>query len=188
MFLRVLTVLATFAIAAGPALAGIHGILSGKVVDKDKKPLSGATVRVLGTTKGGITKANGKFTIVNIVAGSYDVRVTAVGYDTVTKNVRINADQTVSVDFTLTQGGGKLMADVVIQGNRELVRSTDVGTDRVLDTKALTSVSRDNVASALSLQAGITASGNSFVVRGSRTTETQVLVDGLAVTDRKSVV
>lgn len=184
MFLRVLTVLATFAIAAGPALAGIHGILSGKVVDKDKKPLSGATVRVLGTTKGGITKANGKFTIVNIVAGSYDVRVTAVGYDTVTKNVRINADQTVSVDFTLTQGGGKLMADVVIQGNRELVRSTDVGTDRVLDTKALTSVSRDNVASALSLQAGITASGNSFVVRGSRTTETQVLVDGLAVTDQ----
>lgn len=184
MIRRVLIALVALAAAASPALAGIHGILTGKVVDSDKKPLVGATIRVIGTTKGGISKAGGKFTIVNIVAGSYDVRVTAIGYDTVTKNVRINADQTVTLDFTLTQGGGALMKDVVIQANRELVRSTDVGTDRVLDTKALTSVSRDNVASALSLQAGITASGNSFVVRGSRSTESQVLVDGLAVTDQ----
>lgn len=181
---RFFVVLIALAAAAAPALAGIHGILAGKILDKDKKPVQGATIRVLGTTKGGISKSDGKYTIVNIVAGSYDVRVTAVGYDTTTANVRINADQTVTFDFTLAQGGGKLMKDVVVQGNREMVRSTDVGSVRVMDNKALTNLSRDNVASALSLQAGITTSGNSFVVRGGRTTETQVLVDGLAVTDQ----
>ena len=56
--------------------AGITGILAGKVTDKDGKPVPGATVKVMETTRGGITKLDGKYTIVNITAGSYDVRVT----------------------------------------------------------------------------------------------------------------
>ncbi|HCN04669.1 MAG TPA: hypothetical protein DIS79_03545 [Bacteroidetes bacterium] len=45
-------------------------------------------------------------------------------------------------------------------------------------------IARDKVASALSLQPGIRAEGKgSFDIRGSRTTETQVLVEGLEVTD-----
>lgn len=42
---------------------------------------------------------------------------------------------------------------------------------------------RDNVANAISRQPGIQPSGERFEVRGSRKTETQVLVDGLTVTD-----
>lgn len=52
-----------------------------------------------------------------------------------------------------------------------------------LDEKSRVKVARDNVASVLSLQPGIRAEGNSFVVRGSKTTESQVLVEGLVVTD-----
>lgn len=52
-----------------------------------------------------------------------------------------------------------------------------------LDEKSRVKVARDNVASAVSLQPGIRAEGNSFVVRGSKTTESQVLVEGLVVTD-----
>lgn len=176
--------IATLLIATSPASwAGITGIIVGKVTDKDGKPVAGATVRVLGTLRGGSTKLDGKFTIVNITAGSYDVRVTAVGYDTTTKRVTLVADQTLTVNFTISQGG-VLLKVIDVSADREMVRSTDIGSSRVVSGADLTKIGRDNVAAALSLQPGIRASGNNFIVRGSRTTETQVLVDGLTVTDQ----
>ena len=62
------------------AIAGIQGILKGKVVDQDGKPVIGASVRVLGTTRGANVDKNGNFTVVNIVSGTYDIRVSSVGY------------------------------------------------------------------------------------------------------------
>lgn len=173
------------ALAAGvPAWAGITGILAGKVTDEKKAPVAGATVRVLGTTRGGYTGADGKYTVLNITAGTYDVRVTAVGYDTVVRKVSISADQTVTMNFTL-ETGGVLMKAVDVRADREMVRSTDVGTDRISKGEDMIKIGgRDNLASLISLNAGITNSGNNFIVRGSRTTETQVLVDGLTVTDQ----
>ncbi len=170
-------------VAATVSWAGITGILTGKVVDKDGKAVGGATVRVLGTTRGAVTKIDGKYNIVNITAGSYDVRVTAMGYDTVVQRVTIVADQTHTMNFTVSQGGVKLK-EVVVAADREMVRATDVGTNRVLSGDDMTKIARDNIASALSLSPSIRASGNNFIVRGSRTTETQVLVDGLTVTDQ----
>lgn len=184
MVRRYLVVVLVTLAAAVPAWAGITGILTGKVTDEKKAAVAGATVRVLGTTRGGYTGADGKYTVLNITAGTYDVRVTAVGYDTVVRKVSISADQTVTVNFTLTTGG-VMMKVVDVSADRELVRSTDVGTDRISKGEDIVKIGgRDNLASLISLNAGITASGNNFVVRGSRTTETQVLVDGLAVTDQ----
>ena len=163
--------------------AGITGILAGKVTDKDGKPVPGATVKVMETTRGGITKLDGKYTIVNITAGSYDVRVTSVGFDTVLQRVSIISDQTLTMNFTLAQGG-VLKRAVIVNADREMIRKTDVGTSRVISGDDATKVARDNLASVLGLTASIRPSGNNFVVRGSRTTETQVLVDGLTVTDQ----
>jgi len=185
MVRKYLVVMLALLATAGPAWAGITGILAGKVTDENKEPVVGATVRVLGTTRGGFTKSDGKFTIININAGTYSVQVTAIGYDTVVKQgVSISADQTVTVNFTLTQGGVQ-MKTVDVTADRDMVRSTDVGTDRVAKGEDIVKVGgRDNIASVISLQAGITASGNNFIVRGSRTYETQVLVDGLTMTDQ----
>lgn len=183
MVRRYLLFVITLCLATSASIAGITGILAGKVTDQDGNAVAGATVRVLGTTRGAMTKLDGKYTVVNINAGSYEVRVTAVGYDTVTKRVSIVADQTLTINFTLNAGGVQMRV-VDVSAEREMVRSTDVGTTRVTKGEDLTKVARDNVASALSLSAGIRASGNNFIVRGGRTNETQVMVDGLTVTDQ----
>lgn len=172
-----------FVLSVSSVFAGITGILAGKVTDKEDKPVGGVTIRVIGTTRGGFSKPNGTYVITNINAGTYNVRATAVGYDTVTREVAINADQTVKLDFVMTEGG--ITTKVVdVTASRDIIRPTDIGSNRTVKGSDMTRVARDNIASAISLQAGISASGNNFIIRGSRTTETQVLVDGLTVTDQ----
>ena len=180
---RYLLVAILLAAATTASWAGITGILTGKVTDSDGKPVPGATIRVLGTTRGASAKIDGRYNITNITAGSYTVRVTSVGFDTALAKVTIVADQTLTLNFKL-EIGGKKGKEIRVTADREMVRSTDVGSNTVVKGEDMTKIARDNVASALSLNAGIRASGNNFVVRGSRTTETQVLVDGLTVTDQ----
>lgn len=182
---RLLVVVAVLAMVSTTAYAGIYGTITGRVVDKDKKPVPGATVRVLGTPRGGITKGDGRFTIVNINAGKWDVRVTAVGYDTATKkNVDIGADETVTLNFTLEVGGGKVADEVIVAADREMVRKEDIGSTRTVKGEAMTKMAIDNVAGIVGRQAGVESKDGGFVIRGSRSTETQVLVDGLTVTDQ----
>lgn len=173
-----------FTLAPLAVHASIHGILTGKVTGEDKKPIAGASVQVLGTTRGTYSKADGKYTIANIVAGRYDVRVTFMGLDTIVKRgVIISAEQTVTLDFVMTIGAiTKKVVD--IWGDKDLVRNDAVGTVNVIRSSEVTALARDNLAAVVSLMPGIVASGNNFIVRGSRSTETQVMVDGLTMTDQ----
>ena len=60
--------------------------LAGQVVESvTREPLAGATIQVLGTRQGGISNAEGRFQIFNIPAGTYPVRISSVGYQTVVK-------------------------------------------------------------------------------------------------------
>lgn len=164
------------------AIAGL-GTIKGLVKDSGGRVVPGATIRVLGTTRGGITKTNGEFLVKNINPGAYSVRATAVGYDTASQSVVLSADQTNVVNFAVTPADIR-MKMIEVAADPVVVRSTDIGTTRVLKGSDMTRVARDNTASELSLNAGIRASDNNFVVRGSRATEDQVLVEGLVVSDQ----
>lgn len=59
-----------------------RGAITGRVLDKvTKEPVVGATVKVVGTELGAVADVNGKFTIQNIPVGTYQVKVSAVGYE-----------------------------------------------------------------------------------------------------------
>lgn len=59
-----------------------RGAITGRVLDKaTKEPIAGATARVVGTELGAVADADGKFTIQNIPVGTYQVRFSAVGYE-----------------------------------------------------------------------------------------------------------
>ncbi len=88
------------------------GSISGTIYDEDlNEPLIGASVQIVGTTKGGITDINGKFLIRDVATGSYQLKISYYGFETITKNV------------TVTSG----LADV---GNINL-KSTAIGLDEV---------------------------------------------------------
>lgn len=166
-------------LAPTAAFAGIHGIIKGKVVDQDGNPVVSATVRVLGTTRGAKTNLDGKYTITNVVANEYEVKVSYVGYQDQTKKIRVSADQTITVNFELSTGDVQLQ-EVVIE-DRKMVDDTQQGTIRTMTQEDMASVPRESIQAQVGMSAGVSTSGGGFQIRGSRSSESQIRVDGLDV-------
>ena len=83
-----------FLISAWSTLdAGTNGSLEGYVTDKNsKEALIGATILLKELNIGGVTNVDGFYTINNIPAGSYDVTVSYIGYQSLTvKGVSIKS-------------------------------------------------------------------------------------------------
>ncbi|OGU58383.1 MAG: hypothetical protein A2X64_03515 [Ignavibacteria bacterium GWF2_33_9] len=159
----------------------MYGILKGKVVDEDGKGVLGATVRVMGTTQGAAVRAkDGSFTVVNITSGSYDVSVKAVGKKEVIKKIRISADETTEISVTLTDES--VMGETItVVAERAMVSKTDIGKKTSYSSDEVTNTANEGVAALVGLSAGVRSAGAGFNVRGTRTSETQIRVDGLDV-------
>lgn len=78
------------------------GNIKGKIVDKNNNPVAFANVVVEGTTTGAAADVNGNYTISNLEAGSYKLKVSSVGYKSVEESVTVNAGETVIQNFTLS--------------------------------------------------------------------------------------
>jgi outer membrane receptor protein involved in Fe transport len=181
---RRLLCLAAFAfVAPMTMLAQTTGVLSGKVTDDEGKPLIGATIRIGGTTQGGIAKApDGKFLIAGIRAGEYDVTVSSVGYTPQTQKVRISVDQTSTLNIKLSTGAVK--GKEIVFTDKRMVRPEKTGTMGTTTSEDLDRSARTSIVGAIQLQAGVTTGGvNGFSIRGGRSTETSIRVDGISISD-----
>lgn len=162
--------------------ASVYGVLKGKVVDQDGKPAIGASVRVVGTNRGAKVKTDGEFTIVNIMAGNYEVLVTAVGMAEYKTKVNISADKTTEINVKL-KSGSVMIEGIDVVGTK-LVNKTSIGRETTMSTEELQSTARFGINQMVSLAAGVTQNGSGFSIRGARDTETQVRVDGIDVSNQ----
>ena len=184
--MRKLIVLLSFIAVLAPAsvFASIYGILAGKVVDTDGKGIIGATVLVEGTTRGTNVRArDGSFTVSNIQAGSYTVRVRAVGKSEYRMTVRISADQTTNISVVLKDDAVQMDTVVVIGTNPGdgKVDVNHIGSVTTMSSEEITRQTGADLASVIGLSAGVSSGSGGFAIRGSRSEETQIRVDGLRV-------
>ncbi len=70
-----------------PAMSQETAVLSGKINDTKLNPLEGATVRVLNTSIGAATNAEGEFAIPDLIKAKYTLEISAVGYASIRKEV-----------------------------------------------------------------------------------------------------
>lgn len=97
----VLAGVAWLCLAAGPALAQQNGTLTGTVTSTEGEALTGANVVLAGTEKGTATGADGSYRITGIEAGTYTVRVTFVGYESIEREISIQGGSTRTQNFEL---------------------------------------------------------------------------------------
>jgi outer membrane receptor for ferrienterochelin and colicins len=93
-----------------------EAMLSGHITLPDSIPSTGATVVLKGTTLGAMTDNNGAYILSRIIPGSYILRISLLGYETVEKNVTISKGKN-TADFFLSETNINLN-EVVVTGTR----------------------------------------------------------------------
>ena len=92
------------------------GIISGRVIDSaSQQPLVSATIRVIGTTLGALTRNDGGYTISGVRPGPQQIRVTRIGFAAQVRPVTVTAGATVTADFALA-AQASVLSEVVVTG------------------------------------------------------------------------
>ncbi|MEH0155095.1 TonB-dependent receptor [Limibacter armeniacum] len=75
--------------------------LRGSILDESNLPFPGAIVLVEELSKGTVTDVNGRYTLTDIPAGDYSIKVSYLGYKPVSKTISVSG--TTVLDFNLTE-------------------------------------------------------------------------------------
>ncbi len=98
-----------------PAKAADPGSLKGKITDKtDGEAVIGASAMLENTTLGSASDIEGNYTIANIPAGTYRLKVNAIGYSPFFQTVTVDPGQTTTVNPQL--GQTTVMASEIVVG------------------------------------------------------------------------
>jgi hypothetical protein len=160
------------------------GKISGKVTDLTSgEPLIGANIIVVGTSFGAATDIKGEYAIRNLTAGTYEVRASFIGYQTITStNVRINTDLTTELNFQLPSEGISV-GEVVVVSERPLINKSNTNAERIRTSEDLESLPVRGVNNILGLTAGVVLQDNCVFVRGGRQDEVGFYLEGTNITD-----
>jgi outer membrane receptor for ferrienterochelin and colicin len=159
--------------------AGTTGSLEGIVTDKQSRDaLIGTTVMIKGLNRGTVTNIDGYYAINNIPAGTYDVVVSYIGYQTtIVKDVQIRSDLKTKLDLRLVPSTVELTA-MEVTAERPPIQKDVTGTTYISNEESFKTLPVSTVSDVVGLQPGVTMENN---IRGGKTSEVVYLVDGLPV-------
>ncbi|MXV97002.1 MAG: TonB-dependent receptor plug domain-containing protein, partial [Gemmatimonadetes bacterium] len=147
---------------------------------------------VTGAQYGGLTNENGRYNIIGIPAGTYEVSVQVIGFTTATEQVSLNAGATAMLDFALTPtavalGGIEVLAERA-EERRTPVAFTDVTKAEIqaqLGSRDLPLVLNITPSVYSTAQGG--GAGDARVnVRGFSQRHTAVMINGVPVNDMEN--
>jgi uncharacterized protein YfaS (alpha-2-macroglobulin family) len=152
--------------------------IMGRVTDfKGKYPLKGAIVKVEKTPYGSETDSTGSYVIKNVPAGSYSVKCSYLGYETmVVTNVIVTSTTGFTVDFALSER--VVVADMIeVIGKRNVLSPDQSG--RIITEEVIVNTGIKGIENISSKTAGIVTDelGYSINIRGGRTNETAIITE-----------
>jgi iron complex outermembrane receptor protein len=104
------------------------GSIKGIVTTSDNKPAPGVVVVLKGSKKTTLTDDKGTYLLRNITPGSYTIQVSLIGYETISQQVAVEKDKTITVNLQLNISE-KNLSEVEITASRN--KYTKSGSDYV---------------------------------------------------------
>ncbi len=158
----------------------------GKVVSNDSgEPLIGATISLVGTTRGTLTDKYGSFTLKDLKPGKYAVRVSYIGYKTTQKSFELTSleKETKEIKFALQEATFDMDAIVVTASLGENMlkntpQLTEVISGRVLQTTGAITVQDALEINIPGIEFSEDSHGSNIQMQGLGTKYSLILIDG----------
>ncbi|MBM4157378.1 MAG: TonB-dependent receptor [Ignavibacteria bacterium] len=167
------------------AMSQSTGSIGGDVVDiTNGVPLEGATIKIVGSNMGAISDAGGEFVILNVDVGTYDLEVTYIGYDKkMITGVKVSVDMRTKVKFELSVTGEIKTDVIVIEAERKGIDVEQSG--RIIESQSITNTGIRGITNIVAKTAGVVQDerGGNLNIRGGRTNENIIIVDGVETTN-----
>lgn len=133
----------------------------GHVIDKHtKEHLSYITVMLSGTTIGTTTDETGHYHLVNLPEGNFTIKVSAVGYKTITREVNLKKGKTLELNFEIEEDLVSLEGVVVSANRSETTRRMAPTLVNVINMKTFEYTNSCNLAQGLNFQPGVRVENN----------------------------
>jgi len=162
---------------------GITGKITGAITDKESgEALIGVNVVLKGTGLGAATDINGYYSILNVPPGTYNLKATMIGYQSVIQqNVRVMVDLTSIVNFTLSS---KILKgeEIIVLAEAPTVQRDVTSTSFRIGSDQIGQLQVVDLNEVIELQAGV-VNGH---FRGGRLGEVMYIVDGIPMNDAYS--
>jgi len=159
---------------------GTTGKIAGVITDsKDGNPISGAIIAIEGSTMKAGSDDNGQYALLNVPVGTYSVKCTFVGYEAqIQNNVKVSADITTTVDFAMSVGGVTLETLIIEVKRRTLPTETS---GKIIGTEFIENTGIRGIENIAAKTSGVVQDekGGNINIRGGRTGETQIIIDGV---------
>ena len=168
-----------------PGFSGTTGKIMGVIRDHNSRtPMVGANVTVVGTELGAVSDTEGRYAILNLAPGLYEMKITMMGYKTfLVRQVRVSVDLTTQVNASMEPTVLETGESVTVVAERPLVRADMTSSLATVGTDEIEALPVTDMGDVLELQAGVVRSGGDLHIRGGRAGEVAYWLDGVAATD-----
>ncbi|HKO60484.1 MAG TPA: TonB-dependent receptor [Pyrinomonadaceae bacterium] len=193
---RILFLVVVIAISAASAFPQNSTELRGRVTDERNANIAGADVRVRSRSGGELlttTDGNGTYAFANLAAGDYVLEIRANGFAASASRVTIQRGQTVTNDLRLSLEAINETVSVTGTGIAQTVDETSKAIS-VLDNLSIETKGEIGLSESLRgipgvrvQQQGSPGALTSVRLRGQRTSDTALLLDGLRVRDASDI-
>ncbi|MCZ6673446.1 MAG: TonB-dependent receptor [Verrucomicrobia bacterium] len=166
------------------AVAGTTGKISGRVVDASSgDPLPGANIQLVGTSVGASSDVNGDYFILNVHPGTYLVKISFIGYSTVTvSEVIVIVDKTTTVSVNLEQSAVEGQ-EITIVSVRPTIERDLTSSKSVVDASVIQRLSVTSLQDVVASLPGVVLHNGEVHLRGGRAGEELHLIDGASIRD-----
>jgi len=160
--------------------------LEGTIYDTERAPISGATIKLPQLKRGAITQRDGSFVIADIPPGTYQIEVSAVGYDAYATTITLSPATVKQLRVVLRQSSIEAQA-VEVTASRRLQEQSDTRTS-VLTVDPREAKYKaggiEDVFRTLQNLPGVTAPSDfssQLIVRGSGPDQNLILLDNIEI-------
>ncbi|KLT64191.1 TonB-dependent receptor [Pedobacter sp. BMA] len=159
--------------------------VSGIVKGDNGDPIPGATIKIQKSNYGTISDANGVFQITNIAPGAYSIHISAIGFKTQKRDIRLNAGQDFKLNVTIAEDAAQMETVNVLgrtkaqEVNRQAFNVTAIDATKLYNTTLDISGALDKVAGVRVRETGGVGSSFNVSLNGFSGNHIRYFIDGI---------